>query len=146
MGLALDAQPVLEEAQRLFLSAGRADSLDYADILERLSFVGLRTGAFDESEAMQREALEIRGKLLGPDHKSIAEAYNNLGNVLRSKSDLDGAREAYDEAIRIGLLHTDGDRSRLPLFPLYNRAGIAVDIGDFEDAEPLLHQSLLILP
>ena len=135
MGMQAEAEPVLLEAQELLRQSGRTDSLEYADVLERLAHAGQWTGDFERSEALQREALAIRKAELGPEDPSVAQAYNNLGNALASRFALEEAVVAYDEALRIELTAAQGDRARVNDFTLFNRAGIAVDLGDFDTAE-----------
>ncbi len=47
--------------------------------------------------------MEIRLKVLGPEHPRVANVYNNLGLAYRHKEDYDKAVEYYNKALKIYL-------------------------------------------
>lgn len=51
-------------------------------------------GKYDKAEAMYRQALELREKVLDGDHSDILDSMNNLGSLL-------GNQGKYDEAERM---------------------------------------------
>ena len=51
---------------------------------------------------MYQKALKIKIACLGTEeHTSVADSYNNIGNVLADQGDLKGAIEMYQKALKI---------------------------------------------
>ena len=79
--------------------------------------VNARLQQFDAAIDSYQKAIKIK-----PDY---ADAYNNLGNVLRDKGDLEGAIESFQRAIKIKPTNAD----------YYNNVGIAMrEKGDLRGA------------
>jgi tetratricopeptide (TPR) repeat protein len=79
----LAGQELSTTAQRRGLDAPRLLSQLRGDLLEILGQVLLDFGEPAKAEALHREALELRRKVLGNDHPDVARSLNNLGDVLR---------------------------------------------------------------
>ncbi|HMB69623.1 MAG TPA: serine/threonine-protein kinase, partial [bacterium] len=56
------------------------------------------------------KALEIRTRLLGPDHPEVADVWMRLAEMRERNGDDDGAVEAAEEAVRIRLVSVPGPR------------------------------------
>lgn len=90
----------LEQAQRVFVENGNQETQERARCLALLGFVYSSTGKYNQAEANQRMALEIRMKLFGPQSEEVAASYNDLGLVY-SQLDADKALEYYEMALAI---------------------------------------------
>jgi tetratricopeptide (TPR) repeat protein len=53
------------------------------------------------AKAQHERALEISEATLGPDHRNVAAACNDLGRVLHALGDLEGARAQLERALEI---------------------------------------------
>ncbi len=71
-------------------------------------------GEFDEAEALYREALHMKRKLLGDAHPELAAGLNNLAFVLETRGDYRGAEKAYRESLEMNrkLLGDEPPRDR----------------------------------
>ena len=58
-------------------------------------------GHYDEATVVQRRALAIREKVLGPAHPLVAATHLSLGNPLMQKGDYDGAIAEYRRAFEL---------------------------------------------
>lgn len=58
-----------------------------ADILNSLGTINCDIDNLDEAEKNYTESLKLYKKLHGNKHTSVADAYNNIGIVLRKKGD-----------------------------------------------------------
>jgi len=57
------------------------ESLEMADLYEKLALSCYCTMLFDESEDYYKKALQMKEKLLGENHPDLAQVYNNFGNM-----------------------------------------------------------------
>jgi hypothetical protein len=75
-----------------------ADDLDLAskataDLLNKTSLHLKRLAQFEMAKTYLQKALAIDEKVYGPDHPTVAIRVNNLGGVLKSLGDLQGAKK-----------------------------------------------------
>ncbi len=63
------------------LLEGQAPGLDFADTLHELANASFYAGRYDDSEAMNRRALEIYQEVLGPQHPQAGDTLVNLGAI-----------------------------------------------------------------
>jgi tetratricopeptide (TPR) repeat protein len=76
--------------------------------LTNLALVRRAEGDAAEAESLQREALAIRVRVLGYEHRDVAESLSGLADALSDEGRLVEARDRYEEALKIR-------RSVLPL-------------------------------
>jgi tetratricopeptide (TPR) repeat protein len=124
---AIETDRALQEARRL--------SDEYLKLQQ--------AGKYDESLLSAAHALEIREKILGPDHPDVAAALDGMGLIYRYKGDYAKAEPLYKRALAIrekalGPEHPETARS------LNNLANICQDKGDYADASPLFKRALEI--
>jgi CHAT domain-containing protein/Tfp pilus assembly protein PilF len=100
-----------------------------------------RAGKYDEAIPLVERALEIRKKLLGPDHRDVAAAILGRANLYRDKSEYAKAEPLYRQALNIlekalGPDHPDVARAinNLAIFYWYK--------GDYASAESLCQRAL----
>ncbi|MBL8878772.1 MAG: protein kinase, partial [Phycisphaerales bacterium] len=95
------AEPLLEEALRLYESLDGPDALSTANALEDLAQLrGLQT-RLDDAESLLQRALEIRRKHLPPDSRPIATALVNLADVATQRGRMSDAEPLLVEAMGI---------------------------------------------
>lgn len=100
-------------------------------------------GRMDEAEPLLREALDLRLKLLGPDHGDTRTTRHQLAILLESRGETQDAMELYRDALRhreetLGRNHRD-------LIPhLMNLAALLKADNALDAARPLYHRALQI--
>jgi CHAT domain-containing protein/Tfp pilus assembly protein PilF len=100
-------------------------------------------GKYDETLPYFEGALEIRERMLGPDHSDVSQAINGLATIHYYKGEYSKAEPLYQRALAIrekslGPEHPDVAASLNNLALLYS------DLGDYAKAEPLLRRALAI--
>jgi CHAT domain-containing protein/Tfp pilus assembly protein PilF len=100
-------------------------------------------GKYNEALPLIERGLEIRERLLGPEHRDVANALNNLGILYAIKGEYAKAEPLYQRALAIreralGPEHLDVAQSLNSLAILYYRK------GDYTKAELLYQRSLSI--
>src|SRR5208282_309943 len=94
-------------------------------------------------EPLYQEALGIRQKILGPDHRDTATSLNNLAGLYWAMGEYAKAEPLYQETLQIrqkvlGPDHPDTANS------LDNLAGLYQDMGEYAKAEPLYQEAVRI--
>ncbi len=79
----------------------RAALIAKAQALSRKLTALFRAGKYGEAEPVARESLELRIKLLGPEHPQVANAISSLGGVLKEAGKLLEAKEQFERALAI---------------------------------------------
>jgi CHAT domain-containing protein/Tfp pilus assembly protein PilF len=79
----------------------RVEGLKRARALDTKAGPLLRKGQHAEATPLAREALEIREKLLGPEHLDVAASLSNLGEVLSAQGAYAEARTLFERALAI---------------------------------------------
>src|SRR5215471_3259964 len=124
---AKDNDRALQEARKLYKKA-----------------IDLRSAAkYDEALPYFEGALEIRERILGPDHLDVSQAITGLATNHYFKGEYSKAEPLYQRALAIrekslGLEHPEFAQS------LNNLAIIYFKMGDYEKAEPLYQRALAI--
>jgi CHAT domain-containing protein/Flp pilus assembly protein TadD len=102
-----------------------------------------RAGKYDEARPLAERVLEIREKVLGPEHTEVAQAINNLAIVYQQRGDYAKAESLFQRAMTIrekvlGPEHPDTAQSLNNLASFYRRSGYLAK------AESLYQRSLTI--
>jgi tetratricopeptide (TPR) repeat protein len=100
-----------------------------------LSRVYAWCGKYDEAVRSQGTVIESLGKVLGPYHRRVLLAMNNLGNIRRKQCRFQEAEQILLQVARktsIVFLHSHGDRSLLN--GLYLLAATLSDAGKLDEA------------
>jgi CHAT domain-containing protein/Flp pilus assembly protein TadD len=100
-----------------------------------------RAGKYDEAISLIERTLKIREKILGPEHRDVGTALNNLAIVYRDKSDYARAEPLYQRALAVrekalGQWHPEVAATLSNLALLYS------DRGEYAEAEPLYQRAL----
>jgi CHAT domain-containing protein/Tfp pilus assembly protein PilF len=101
------------------------------------------TGKFDEALPYFEGALEIRERILGPDHADVIQAINALATIHYYKGEYSKAEPLFQRALAIrekslGPEHLDVAQS------LNNLANLYLALGDYAKTEPLYRRALAI--
>ena len=101
-------------------------------------------GRYEEAKPLYNRALEIRERVLGPDHPETATSLNNLAALYYNQGWYEEAEPLYKRALEIvkwvlGPDHPDMATSLNNLASLYNNQ------GRYEEAEPLYKRALEIV-
>ena len=70
-----------------------------ADLRLIIGGVYRQLGAYPQAETIDREALALRRRIFGNDHPKVADALNDLANVLCNQSKLDEAESVHRDAL-----------------------------------------------
>ncbi|MGH9842915.1 MAG: tetratricopeptide repeat protein [Blastocatellia bacterium] len=103
----------------------------------------LRAVKYDEALPLAERALEIREKMLGPEHIDVATSLNNLAELYRGKGDFAKAGPLYQRALAIREKAFGPDHPNVAV-SLSNLAELYRNKNDFAKAEPLHQRALAI--
>ena len=102
-----------------------------------------RAAKYDEARTLVEQSLELREKILGPEHPNVAHSLHNLANLYATKGDYERAEPLYQRALTIfekafGAEHPSVALSLNNLAVLYTRK------GKYVKAEPAFQRTLTI--
>lgn len=129
------------EAARTRVANGTGDDLVVAASLVNLAVVRRARGDTDEALALQRDALAIREKTLGPDQADVATSLNNIAGLYAARDDYAAAEPLLVRALAIREKALGNDH-RLTAQSLNNLALLYAARGRHGDAEPLYRRAL----
>ncbi len=117
--------------------------VDLAASLNNLAFLYRSQGRYSEAESLYQQALQMKKRLLGESHPSVATSINNLAFLYRSQGRYSEAEPLYQQALEmrkrlLGESHPDVAASLNNLALLYDSQ------GRYSEAKPLLQQALEI--
>ena len=112
-----------------------------ADQLSRRALARQDQGHPDEAVEIYRRVLALREGLLGPQHKDVAAALNNLGVALRLAGRPAEAQPVFRRALEIA---EDSNDRRLLATVLGGLGATLVDRAQYARAQPVLRRSLAI--
>ena len=72
-----------------------------ASICNNLGGLYYAAGFADQAKDMFEDAMNVRFKLLGPNHRDVAQSHSNMATVQHELGDNDGAQRSYEQALRI---------------------------------------------
>jgi CHAT domain-containing protein/Tfp pilus assembly protein PilF len=116
-------------------------ALQEARELYTKAYYAIVGGKYDEAQSMLEKALEIREKIIGPDHPDIAFTLTLEANIAYYKGDLAKAETFFERAIAM-LETTLGMECPQVATRLNNLASVYLTKGDFNKSE-LLHRRAL---
>jgi CHAT domain-containing protein/Tfp pilus assembly protein PilF len=118
-------------------------SLDEVRELNREYFRLNRAGKFDEAIAIVERGLEIRERVLGPEHPDVAKSLTYLANLCLRKGNYVRAEPLYQRALTIQMKSL-GPEHPYVAHTLNNLAAFYRSKGDYAKAEPLYERALAI--
>ena len=133
----------LLESTRQEAAAGPAppEGEDLAEQVSKTGVVLMANGQHAEAEPLFRQALEIRTRLLGPEHPITLASIRNLGSCIDDQGRSAEAEPLYRQAVE-GKTRVLGPDHPDTLAGIYNLAACIDDQGRGEEAEPLYRQAL----
>lgn len=136
------AEPLAERSvkirERLF-----GDSIELAQSLNTLGNVLWHENRLDEAAELHRQALEIRERILPPNHEDIAQSLHNLGALRYFANDLPEAERLYKQAIEIELA-IGGENNHSLATSMHVLAIVYQDQGKYAEAIELENKSLAV--
>lgn len=98
--LALAEQHYLRALETLEGSEG-SESEMVASICNNLGGLYYAAGFPDQAKDMFEDAMTVRLKLLGPNHRDVAQSHSNMATVQHELGDNEAAQRSYEQALRI---------------------------------------------
>lgn len=117
------------------------DRLNAATILSNCGWFLDLQGAYGEAEAMHRQALEARERVLGREHPDMLTSVSNLGSVLDSQGKYEEAEAMHGRALEarekvLGREHPD------TLSSVGNLGNVLSRQGKYEEAEAMYQRAV----
>ena len=141
-----EAESLLRESLAIRREHLGTDHLDVVESLNTLGAFLYEIGEYDEADSVLRETLVLRKHFLGEEHVKVAQTMNILAGVLELKGAAyhDDADSLYRVSLSIrrrllGNNHVDVAES------IGNYGNFLREIGQLEEAEPLLRETLTLL-
>ena len=100
-------------------------------------------GKFVEALPPGERALEIRRKVLGPEHPDVASSLNTLGVIYSRRGDFEKAEQLLKSALEIWEKALGPEHPNVAI-ALFNLANVRRTRGDFDEAEQLHQRALRI--
>jgi tetratricopeptide (TPR) repeat protein/tRNA A-37 threonylcarbamoyl transferase component Bud32 len=148
MGVLLDSQGKLEEAERYYREAlekfRRVLGEEHPETLTSINNMGFlmwAQGKPDEAEPYLREALEKRRRLSGEAHPDTLASISNMGGLLHSQRKLDEAEPYFREALE-GRRRVLGEEHPETLLSIGNLGSLLRAQGKLDEAEPYYREAL----
>ena len=134
-------QTLLAEAEAASgpVSAPVAEALDVIVEAERLN------GRYKDPRVrgFAQRSIDVRERLLGPEHPDTSRSVNNLANLLSESGDYVDARPLYERVVRIQEATLKPDDPTLA--KTYNNlANLISDMGDYAGSFPMYERALAI--
>ena len=114
-----------------------------AEILTVIGRIYQRLGLSDKARPLLEQGLGLARRTLGADHFRVGQSLNDLGVLLREKSDYRAAIAALDEALAIRRRRL-GDEHRDVAVTLVELGRAHAESGHLDRAEPLFRSALAI--
>jgi tetratricopeptide (TPR) repeat protein len=133
--------PLCAQLTPHLLARCRPDDVSVSELLERAGGYFHGRGAYSQAAPLFRDALAMREKSLGPEHRDTAASLTDLANSLLAQGDLAGARPLYERALAIRE-KVLGPEHPYTATSLTNLAALLQDQGDYTAARPLYERAL----
>jgi tetratricopeptide (TPR) repeat protein len=133
---------LMVEETSLSLSKELSDQPEVkANLQETVGHVYFALGLYDKAEAVQREALALLIKTVGPEHRDVASALHLLASTLYSKGNLAAAEDCVRQALAMRRKML-GNQNPEVAESLNNLSLMLLDEEKFEEAEGLQREAL----
>jgi eukaryotic-like serine/threonine-protein kinase len=114
-----------------------------AEILTVIGRIYQRLGLHDKARPLLEQGLGLARRTMGADHVRVAQSLNDLGVLLRDKSDYRAAIAALEEALAIRRRRL-GDEHKDVAVTLVELGRAHAESGHLDRAEPLFRSALAI--
>jgi eukaryotic-like serine/threonine-protein kinase len=142
-GNTITAREILDRGSKKIEGALTGQPPVQARLMGTMGTVYRSLGLYPQAQAMLEKTLQLKGKIYGNDHLSVADALHNLGIVYEDQGKYDESASLFKKSldIRSRKLKADDPEVARSL----NSLGIVYyDQGKYAEAEPLLERSLAI--
>lgn len=140
LGLAVRAEPLLQESLDLRRRVLPAFHPDIADSLSHLGKLRLEQGRYAEAIAAHQEALDIYSRVFGGNHLYVATAESNLGNAFFLAGRSAEAERCWLDALRIKR-QASGPLDKTIADDLLALGQLALQQGRLDEAELSLREA-----
>ncbi len=142
-GRTITAREILDQGARRVVVELADQPLVQARLMASIGRVDHSLGLYDEAEALQRRALEIRRRALGDSAAEVADSLLGLGVVLHSKGDLAAADDVLREALARHEARLGPDAVQVAA-DLDVLASLLGDRGEVAEARTLIERAIAI--
>ncbi|GAB5536786.1 MAG: serine/threonine-protein kinase [Rubricoccaceae bacterium] len=150
LGLYDESSPLLREAEILFDSTD-LDPLGHRDALLELANLRYRTENYDDAQDLAQRALQLDSLHASEEDterhqilNTIGLIYSDLGTMESDSTKLLRAMSIIDEVIEARRRMDDDDSQTALAVNLSNQGLILMDLGRYDEAEPLLDESIAL--
>jgi tetratricopeptide (TPR) repeat protein len=131
----------LSEALQGLKQRGEGESYHASQVLYRLSYLQRGLGKYRESEKTAFASMEMRRKLLGPDHPDTMKAYFSTGWSMQCQERYEESADVFTEVIK-ACKKKIGDHHAYTYTASYYLAESLRGLGEYEQAKRLHEQVL----
>ena len=127
---------ILNTAMNYFQCALRQsapESMEMAECYNDMAAVYLMTGKINEATNLSNQSLDIRKKIFGENHSSMAIAYNTLGVCMELSKEYEKSIECHQKSMDIRKM-VYGDMSAQTVIAYHNIAAALYRQGKYEQA------------
>lgn len=143
LGLAADAQPLLEEALQGLIELHGPEHPDVAAMLNEIGFAQEVQGQLESAETKLQQALQMRRRLLGADAPEVAETLMELGIVAFERGDQKAAEQYFRDSL--ALYSRRGMQATPQAAEVMNElASLLAYVGQYDEARRLLDDALVV--
>lgn len=137
-----EAETLFQTARQIKLESFGEDDLYYATCTAGLGGLYLRMQDLEKAEVLLQQSLDILRRSFDDTNQYVITVKNQLADVYLEKSDFPTAERLYREALTAG--KTSGQRRTLQATSLHGLGVLLAQMGDHQQAEPLLKEALEI--
>ncbi len=144
LGRHLEAQPLLENALRLFEQQFGPDHPVVAGLCGALGRCYVETLQYDEARQYSRRAVDIIQNTLGTEHPNLVWPLTILADISHRQGDDEASDEGFQRALRIAELSFGKDHPDLAwILNPYSQTRLA--LGDAAGAQKMLDRALYLI-
>jgi eukaryotic-like serine/threonine-protein kinase len=140
-GNSITAREILDKASRNIETSLTRDPELQAQMMNVMGAVYFNLGLYPRAQALHQQSLEIRRRVLGPEHPETLSSMNNLANALDKEGHYAEAEKFYRESLGIRRRVLGPEQSDT-LASMNNLAVILLDEGHYAEAEKLHRETL----
>jgi serine/threonine protein kinase/tetratricopeptide (TPR) repeat protein len=140
-GNSVTAREILDKASKEIGSGLGKDPVLQARMMDTMGGVYNSLGLYSQSKSLLERALEIRGRILGPEHPDTLLTMRNLAASLGDNGDLAEA-EKFDRKVLGAQRRVLGPRNPETMKTMNNLAGVLDGLGRYAEAEQLFDEAL----
>jgi serine/threonine protein kinase/Flp pilus assembly protein TadD len=142
-GNSVTAREILDKGADSITRELQAQPIVQGKLMNTMGIVYRSLGLFDPAQTLLEKALDIRTKVLGPDHPDVADTLSDLAYVLWRKGDFAKAKVFQEQALAIREKRL-GPGTKEVGNSLHDLGTLNYTQGNYAEARRLLERSLAI--